>query len=475
MPQATPLRMDKQAEERLLTAVRTVSSAVEGGMDPTSAVIKVARDQDLGRNMVPLVVQAYNVGRTNWQQENNSNILDKQASFPIARLEDAIAELYPSEVMTPAEEKAASAVSSVYSQPPKGRPSDDIGFEKAARAVDIRMPEDQRPETLDPHEKLSYKVDQAFGSISKEKRAMEAAATRERNAKVNYLASLGAIRDYFKQSSYIRKPFAEVEHNARLLFGDPGVYALNYAYESNRMKEARAQGPPRYLSMATKTSEPYSLIDQAIQCGRELLDSHRALRRIEKEAEEKIGGALRPFSQTPSHVSIIGGKPIQSSASGSSKEAGFLGNLAMLGTGSAIRGASEHSQSPDAMVEEAESALSDPEHMAELRSIETKAMLQNLINNDEVISGYDPEEVIMAYNEISQLTPRAASQTAIIRPLLRKRLTQGAMEPFEAQQMADIEKTLGQMGQMKDETITPNKPLQSKEDSNVLSGNTLLN
>ena len=49
-----------------------------------------------------------------------------------------------------------------------------------------------------------------------------------------------------------------------------------------------------------------------------------------------------------------------------------------------------------------------------------------------------------AYNDIAQLSPRSATQPALIGPYLRKRLTQGAVEPFEAAEMVNVEKSLGQ-------------------------------
>ena len=88
--------------------------------------------------------------------------------------------------------------------------------------------------------------------------------------------------------------------------------------------------------------------------------------------------------------------------------------------------------------------LGDPAHEQQLRQIQTQAMLQDLMSNDEVISGYEPDTVTEAFNEISESMPRASNRAAFMRPLLRKRLTQGAMEPFEAAEMANIEKTLGQ-------------------------------
>lgn len=475
MPQTNP--MNKKAESQLMDAVRGVSSHVEGGMSPTDAVVKAANDFSVGRDMIPLMVQAYNTGRTAYQQDSGDGILGKQADFPIAHLEDVFSSLYPSDVPSPASVKSASAVSGDYSRPPAGRPTDEVAFEKAAHAVDIRMPEADRPASADPSERLTVKVAKAFGDVSREKKALDAALSNGRAIKENYLASLGLVREYFKSAHYLRKPFSEVEHNSRLLFGEPGVRALEYAYVSNNMKEARAQGPPSYLSAAQTTEEPYSLVAQAIKCGKDLLVSHRELKKIEKAASAKIAGALRPFDQSPSApTSVLGDNTDPSLTTANSKQAGLFGNTMLMAGGAAARGAASGDNTPDELVQKAEASLSDPEHLAELREIETTAMLQDLMTNDEVISGYDPEETLEAYNEISALSPRASTHTAVIRPLLRKRLTQGAMEPFEAQQMADIEKTLGQTQQFADESIAPNPTLAGAPGAppNALAGNSLL-
>jgi len=120
-----------------------------------------------------------------------------------------------------------------------------------------------------------------------------------------------------------------------------------------------------------------------------------------------------------------------------------LGSTTGTFLGNQLRQAIAQKPTPE-LVDDAALAFDAPGHTNELRQIQAQAMLSDLIRNDEVISGYEPDEVIDAYNEISAMSPRAAVQPVIMRSLLRKRLTGGAVEPFEAGQLAEIEKTIAQ-------------------------------
>ena len=97
----------------------------------------------------------------------------------------------------------------------------------------------------------------------------------------------------------------------------------------------------------------------------------------------------------------------------------------------------------DQIEQEALTDLMDPEHEAELVKIKTQAMLSEFMSTDPVISTYDPDELAAAYNQVVQLTPRAARQPAVMRGLLRRFLQQqDALEPHEAGQLADMEMKL---------------------------------
>ena len=105
---------------------------------------------------------------------------------------------------------------------------------------------------------------------------------------------------------------------------------------------------------------------------------------------------------------------------------------------------------------EAIGELFDPEHEAELVKIRTQAMLSEFLSMDPVISTYEPNEVATAYNQIVQLTPRAAQQPAIMRGLLRKMLQQqDALEPFEAGQLAEVEERLKRIEEPAQRFMTP--------------------
>ncbi len=474
--------MNKRAEDQLVGAVREVSALVEGGSSPTAAIIKVSSDLSLGPGMVPLVVQAYNVGRTTWQQNSSTGILGKQADFPIARIEDVMGTIYPESPATPGQQKASSAVSPVYNRPPDGLRRDDVmAMEKTAH---FQLP--SSPVDRDPGDPM-IKMSKAFGQAQREKRAIDEAKYQQNVARDHYLAAMGQVCEYFKQAAYWRRPFAEVEYNAQLILGTPAKHALDYAYTTMKLTEKRASGPPTYLAPADPTEAPYSLIAEAINRGREVIKASQHHQAVKQAADEKIAEIVRPFAQAPSSndgttpSSVLGDFQSQFLATVTpvgvfGKESGLFGGMAMVGLGAAARGAA--TQPPEDQVAGAEMELSDPEHLMELRQIETRAMLSDLINNDEVISGYDPEEVMQAYNEIAQLSPRSAMQPAVIRPLLRKQLSQGAMEPFEAQQMAEIEKTLGQTGMFSDESIPGNPSLGEKNDpkktNEVLGGSSIL-
>jgi hypothetical protein len=101
------------------------------------------------------------------------------------------------------------------------------------------------------------------------------------------------------------------------------------------------------------------------------------------------------------------------------------------------------------------------------RTAAVQSMLTDFVNNDEVLSGYDPNEIYSAFNEISGLAPRLATQPAAMRSILRKRLTQGSMEPFDINEIANIEKTVS-------EAQNPRLSFDKGAEDDVLAGKTLL-
>lgn len=443
--------MDKAAEDQLLSAVKEAVAWVEDGVDPTDAIVKVASALNLNPETTSLLVQAYNTGRTTFQRDKCAgDILCKMAEFPIARVEEVLGRLWPA---TP---KVAAArdpnhVPDCFLRPPNDSPRDQVALREKVASAALPVVAEKHERPGDPNIKMA----KAYGRAQRLQKQVEEARYQAKVARDRYLSAMGKLADYFKEAELFREKFAEVEYNSQLMFGPPAKYAMDYVYDRNSMREKRASDYRRFPARPIDVNQaPYSLIKAAIDRGREVLEAQQFHRKLASESETKIAENLRPFSMLPDAssspipFSVLGSDPFDSSQRSQlsfGKESSLLGNLV---TGVTVAGASNLARGApkptEDLVSRSQSELADPNHQNALREIEAQTMLSDFLNNDEVLSGFDPDEVLQAYNEVVQLSPHAATQPAVMRPLLRKRLSQGSYEPFEAQQIADIEKSVAQ-------------------------------
>ena len=133
---------------------------------------------------------------------------------------------------------------------------------------------------------------------------------------------------------------------------------------------------------------------------------------------------------------------------GKSFKGDFLGNATapvklvgnLLGTSNP---AADIFKSPDpskVLKEQYQQLAMDPTHENALKTIRAKSVLHDMVLNDPVISGYDPQDVAMAFNEIAELAPSLVDTPGMIRPLLRKRLEAGQLADFDVKQILDMDK-----------------------------------
>ncbi|HXS25518.1 MAG TPA: hypothetical protein VN719_14885, partial [Gemmatimonadales bacterium] len=91
--------------------------------------------------------------------------------------------------------------------------------------------------------------------------------------------------------------------------------------------------------------------------------------------------------------------------------------------------------------------IGDPDHEQELRDIASRATLAQLMADDDVVGAHQPHQVVQAFNDVSQVAPRLAQQPILLEGLLRRRLEQGAFDPFEGKQIVETERQVRHMGQ----------------------------
>lgn len=95
---------------------------------------------------------------------------------------------------------------------------------------------------------------------------------------------------------------------------------------------------------------------------------------------------------------------------------------------------------PKSILREQYQQLTDPSHENALKTIRAKGILHDMVLNDPVIAGYDPQDVAMAFNEIAELAPSLVDTPGMIRPLLRKRLEAGQLADFDVKQILEMDK-----------------------------------
>ena len=443
-----PQPLSKKAERTILESIQEVVGHVGEDMSPTDAVTKVAQDRQLTRDYVNLVCTGYNTGATNFQRENESGVLNKLADFPLADATKVAQELWPAKVETPVEKSASTVVSDDYSAAPRPvfRPSATL--EKAAQ-VDAQF------EKAPPLPRARDRVDDAFEKRSALRANTEQLRKNASDAQSTMLSELSWFSQFVKYASPIERQ--QLAYALREVHGPAGEALMKYAAIRNRIE--LPEGDPEAFRIDW-TKHSYAKARDCLAATNQVSEAKTAYL-VGKDANDTlITETMSPFAQTP----MTPGVKLAASTGGIMSGVVLKSLLDQYALPSAVeRRTQESAESTDAASSAMSDEMADPDHENAIRRIRAQTMLSDLMSNDEVISGYDPNEVLDAYNEVSQLSPMSATQPALVRPWLRKRLSQGAVEPFEAAEMANVEKTLSQ---------TQNQTFPDPKVANVLDTST---
>lgn len=396
-------------------------------LHPNEALAKAASQERLKAGFVPLVCRAYNTGVQEAQRQTSSTAREKFASFPLAD-SDAVERIMFPKAQAPVESLRKTAVDAAYSQPPVITRKQLRRNELLKTALEKQASTEERPQPAGPsfeQRRLHYH------QLKKEAREARVAALE---ASDELHRRLDRLRSYFKQARDNDLGFAEVKE-ALSLRRDKAGLALLEVVKPSRVKAARER-----LVLYDPARQPYGLIQDCIDAAQRKLEADERVKHAEAKVSEEGNSLLRPFEEPPAGdypLSVVNLKPVVKEARPLSAFTWGAGSqmgsrlTQMLGVG------------PSTPSDEAKiwSQLDDPKHDAQLRSLRVQSTLNDLLSNDPVISGYDPTEVLEAYNELAQLAPRATAHTASLRALLRRRL-QGDIAPFEIEQISNIEKGL---------------------------------
>jgi hypothetical protein len=432
-------------EQKLIESVKLAVALVEDDkMSPTAAVEKISRDEQFGPGYVRLMSHAYNTGRQTAQREANGGILDKLAGFDLADADAVIRSIYPQEPVTPKEASLRSSVSDDYNQPP--RFLEDRDRAKLAAAPLNYESQELEKYASDP----MLPINAAYANHSKQAAEAERLRGKHAEAKDKLYGKLSELRTYFKQAAMDRVPFHVAEDAAVTYFGPSAKSLLNYVHTSSGSRDKRAADLPPPTQEVQLDKAPFTLIRDCLDLAKETSAADRAHVQAVKVAGKVREDQISPFSPAASRKQaevstyLIPDTAPRAAKSASEKEA-LLGAVAagtaLAGTKSLLDRALTPKTKKE-LVDDQWLELESPDHESEMRGIRVRAWLNSVMSDPEnPISGFDPDEVMSAYNELAQLAPRAAEQPAVMQPLLSRRL-EGKVEPFEAKEIADLEKSI---------------------------------
>lgn len=431
--------ISRQETQLLEQAVeQVVEQMSDHGLDVHTAMAKVAEELNVPRGHIPVLTRCFNISCSNQTRKQGRDVFERSQNHELADPEKVYQLMAgPRE---PKKEAQEPDIDPAYLVPPEPvRP-----LRKSALA-------ESPGHEPDPVQQLHRQYQEA-----------ERLEAQARTAEVTLSASLARLEDGFsKLANWLYEhpdvPLPALSRTCELGIGEaaPKVFGQIYEHYPVLKKRAALEIGLDTMMPLRPQAEPFLSVRNCLRLADSALQSQEKLalaRQAVKTARERIS---RPLLQRtgPDNLGIghcrrepaAPEQPTPTADDERHKAAGlFWGTLA--GAGGTAFGRSMAAGAPGAktkeqLEEKAYQKLIDPEHESRLRAIHAETMLNDLLANDEVIRGYDPQEVAGHFNELVQLAPRAATQQGAMRSLIRRRLN-GPLDQFELDSLLKLETNL---------------------------------
>lgn len=471
--------LTKKAEATLIAAIEKAAEYVNSGLVPNEAIIKSAGEADIPAGHINLMVHAYNTGRTTKQREQSDDTLEKAADFPMADAQTVMDALYPKAVKTAAEIAGSSVVSAEYAVSPRDMLARRNNSQVKAAAAKISLPEKT---WAPPPRDEEASVRKAASDRRAAELAQEELRRRATAAYAKAAAAMDELHDYFRHPGNMS--FQDTVRHTRFRLGDEGVAVLQkLAAVYPRLEK---QAATNFAIAPASDGTPFNLVSNVLDAVYDYNEAKAAVPvKVAKHKKEapvfltdsilynaadepltlKSAASLPPMpSSAPSAAGAA--KPAPSYTAGQ----GFLGPALSIAESmtrgidvngkTVTRGFDAPSVAERAeMKSKAMGALTDPEHETELRNIRAQGVLHDMMLNDPVISGHDPHDVALAFNELADVAPGFVDSPGAIQALLRKRLEAGQMADFDIKQLVDMEKARVETEKARTDTMRTQRDL----------------
>ena len=408
-------RMSPAQEQRLMRALESAGGYLEQGNSAVEALTKAAQQHDLPRGHIEPIVHAFNAAQA-LQKQAAGSYAERAAEYELIDPQTIVQALFP----TTQKKAAFTGVSDEYDLPPVWlNPPKPPVLEKRASTLEISTTSESRAARA---QQFCDYAEKALENTASE-------LTRVENEANHYLQKLAA---YFGPHGYIpgNIPADAVRDNAYRKWGTVAAKIID------SVTTVKAAGF-RHVHPVSETAEPYC----------DILKVAALLKDLPAQREAYKAACARHqawIDKNPQLFSNWGRTPpaVEKKASGLNLSQ-VLGVSLAKDWAEGLAGQMRQAE-PEALVQKELGQLSSPEHETELRDISQRAMLQDILVNDPVLSRHEPHDIANAFNSLSMLAPEAMTNPELATGLLRKRMEAGGLEPFELQGLTSIDNTLRQ-------------------------------
>ena len=452
--------LNRNDETLLLDSVKRMVDLVDAGSTPNQALAKVAQDQQMKPGFVKSCASAYNTGRQLSKWHGGKTASERMTTFPLADADVVIQELWGEKRASEIQSRSISSAR-FQSYREMEKPAYDI-LDMMTKQAGCSASDGKKKAKVDAKALLNGKQ-KAYQKMGAARDAMYAAESAM-NVHVH------ALETYFKKMAIDRLPFAQVEHGASSMFGEPATKLMTYLHGCCESEKRAADLPPTWSGFnqpVRRSLEPYRSIELAVKSATEYVKLKSEFKKA-AEAYKLAETSCEVYSANISDVSDDSddgdddsmemditevkddleqineiNDELEDLADDTEKEAGILeGILGGSAYGFTSGVGKSLVDSPEKLLERQVRNLESPDHMEELRKIRSRAMLAGFLSDpDNPISQHDPDEVLEHYNNLVKLAPHVSEQPEVVSSLLQRRLV-GQTQPFELMETVKLNKGL---------------------------------
>lgn len=401
--------LSKQAERAVMAALDDATELVEAGEHPTAALIKAAQKHTLEAGHARLAAIAYNTGRASFERDAAHDTHAKLADYELAD-PDLVAAGVARVAKTASQ--ATDGVSSEYAHPPTflwdayRQKRAEIELQPLADPSALPMPRYDNQPAKDCAEIRAQqrKIAEGCAIVDKLHRALEESVT-------------GLLSDFRALGS----PSVHTLRKAAQLKNHRNVIAVldELTRRCPTLDKVAASTAP-YLTVAEQRL--YAKTAEVAEQAAKVVDSNKMLTQLQETGGAKIAALAQrnlPDYTAQDPFGEINAEGLKRAAGPDFRRAvyPFLGGM---------MGASDGGIKPmdDANVRAYMLALDDPAHEQKLQAIRARTVLERLMATDPVLRGYPQDEVVNAFNQLSQSAPSAVTQPLYVQSMLRRYLGQ---------------------------------------------------